>query len=289
MGFRTVVIKNRSKLDYSLSYLVCRGEVEKKIHLSEISMLIVESTAVSLTACLLVELNKRKIKVIFCDEKHLPSFHIMGIDDNYHTFKQLTKQIEWNELTKNLVWQSIIKEKINNQSKLLNKLGAKNSAKILSEYMQNVEPGDISNREGHAAKVYFNEMFAGSGRRTPTFYNSALNYGYAILLSTFCREITASGCITQLGIWHKNEFNPYNLASDFMEPYRPIVDNIVSQLTDEEVNFKQKMANLLNCKVNIANKKVYLENAVEIYVKSLVVALNENKIECIKHFSDYEL
>ena len=72
MGFRTVVIKSRSKLDLRLNYLICRGEKEIKVFIPEISTLIVESTAVSLTAALISELTKNKVKIIFCDEKHNP-------------------------------------------------------------------------------------------------------------------------------------------------------------------------------------------------------------------------
>ena len=62
MSWRTVVISNSAKLDYQMGYMVVRREEILKIHLSEMYMLIIESTAVSLTAALLNELVKRKIK-----------------------------------------------------------------------------------------------------------------------------------------------------------------------------------------------------------------------------------
>ena len=69
MSWRTVVISSNVKLDYQMGYMVVRRMDTMKIHLSEMEILIVESTAVSLTAALLNELSKKKIKVIFCDEK----------------------------------------------------------------------------------------------------------------------------------------------------------------------------------------------------------------------------
>ena len=62
MSWRIVVVSNRSKLDYKLGYMVVRGEETTKIHLSEISILMIESTEVSLTAALLSELTKSKVK-----------------------------------------------------------------------------------------------------------------------------------------------------------------------------------------------------------------------------------
>lgn len=71
MSWRIVVISKRAKLDLQLGQMVVRGEEVTKIVLSEISTILIESTAVSLTASLIAELAKRKIKVIFCDEKRI--------------------------------------------------------------------------------------------------------------------------------------------------------------------------------------------------------------------------
>lgn len=288
MGFRTVVIKNRAKLDYKLNYLVCRGEVETRIYIPEISVLIVESTGVSLTAVLLAELVKNKVKVVFCDEKHLPHSQLVGMYDNYHSSARIKEQINWDPASKGRVWKNIVENKICNQYKLLQKYG-RDEAELFAKYMTEVEDNDITNREGHSAKVYFNALFGNVGRRVPTFFNSALNYGYSILLSAFCREVTSSGYLTQLGIWHTNEFNFYNLACDLMEPYRVIVDDLVLSLDPEALNFKAHMANVVNSRINIAGKNVYLETAVEIYCRSVFGALQNGDADSIRHFSNYEL
>ncbi len=77
MSWRTVVISKRAKLDLQLGFLVVRGEDTVKIHLGEIGLLLIENTAVSLTVSLLAELTKRKVKVIFCDEKRNPSSELI--------------------------------------------------------------------------------------------------------------------------------------------------------------------------------------------------------------------
>lgn len=282
------MVRSRAKLDYKLNYLVCRGEKELRIYIPEISVLIVESTAVSLTAALLSELIKNKVKVIFCDEKHLPHSQLVGFYDNYHSPKQVSEQIRWDADTKARVWQKIVTFKIDNQRQLLKKYGYKES-ELLEEYQNAVALNDSTNREGHAAKVYFNVLFEQKGRRVPTHFNAALNYGYAILLSAFCREITASGYLTQLGIWHINEFNHYNLASDLMEPFRVIADDLVLSQGDELGNFKNVMANILNAKITLNNKSVYLDNAIEIFIRNAVNVLNGGDISQMSNFYTYEL
>lgn len=287
MSFRTVVIKQRCKLDYCMDYLVYRGEMERKIHLSEISILIIESTAVAITTALLNELIKNKVKVIFCDEKHLPTSQLIAFYDNYHSVKNIEKQIIWEAEIKKEIWSNIIKQKITNQMLLLKKNDCEYM--LLDMYIDQVELGDVTNREGHAAKVYFNDLFNMLNRRNPSFYNSALNYGYAILLSAFCRSITAQGYITQLGIWHCNEYNYCNLACDLMEPFRIIVDDMALNLEEHDNLFKSKMANIINSTVKIDNKKVYLETAIDIYCTSVIKALNSNDTSLIKNFDSYEL
>ncbi|MDD4110800.1 MAG: type II CRISPR-associated endonuclease Cas1 [Clostridia bacterium] len=287
MSFRTVIIKQRCKLDYCMNYLVYRGEMEKKIHLSEISILILESTAISITTALMNELIKYKVKVIFCDEKHMPTSQLIGFYDNYHCVFNIQTQINWDSDIKAEVWTNIIRQKITNQMKLLKNNGCEYD--LLDMYLDQIEEGDKTNREGHAAKVYFNDLFNMLNRRNPSFYNSALNYGYAILLSAFCREITAQGYLTQLGIWHCNEFNYCNLACDLMETFRTIVDELALQLEENDNNYKSKMANVINCKAQINNKKVYLETAIEMYCKSVFKALNSKDVSLIKNIQSYEL
>ena len=95
MSWRIVVISSRAKLDLQMNYLVVRCETTTKIHLSEISILMIESTAVSLTAYLLSELMKRKIKVIFCDEKRNPSSELVSYYGSHDTSIKVRQQIAW--------------------------------------------------------------------------------------------------------------------------------------------------------------------------------------------------
>lgn len=240
MSWRTIVISSSAKLDYKLDYLVVRQEEITKIHLSEISILLIENTAVSITAALLNELIKRKIKVIFCDEKRNPSSELVSYYGCHDSSAKIRNQIRWNDEIKELIWTEIVSEKIRNQRNIL-KYFNKKEYFMLDEYLSQIEIGDTTNREGHSAKVYFNALFGMDFTRTSdTPTNAALNYGYGILLSTFNREIVANGYITQLGLFHDNMFNHFNLGSDLMEPFRTLVDKIVYNLKPEIFNHNEK-------------------------------------------------
>ena len=210
-----------------MGYLVVRKDTTTKIHLGEIRTLLIESTAVSLTAALLAELVKKKVKVIFCDEKRNPSAEMMPYYGSHDCSLKIKRQTAWPDDIKGAVWTEIVLEKIRQQKCLLQELG-KNEAMLLQEYLSEIEYGDATNRAGHAAKVYFNALFGKSFTRTDDLLiNAALNYGYSILLSAFNREIVLNGYLTQLGLFHDNMFNQFNLASDLMEPFRPLVDRLV--------------------------------------------------------------
>ncbi len=288
MSWRTIVISDRAKLDYKLEYMVVRQEVTTKIHLSEISLLLIESTAVSLTAALLSELIKRKVKVIFCDEKRNPCSELLSYYGSHDTSSKIKKQISWNMETKNIVWTEIVTEKIRKQRDFLEKL-EKPESMLLSQYVEQVEPYDITNREGHAAKVYFNAIFGREFSRTSDNpINAALNYGYSILLSVFNREISSNGYLTQLGIFHDNMFNPFNFSSDLMEPYRILIDMEVYSMEPQRLEQEEKiqLVDILNHQVIIDGKRNYVNNAIKIYCKSVFDALNENDISQILFYKN---
>lgn len=289
MSWRIVEITSRAKLDLKMNYLVVRRDDITKIHLSEISVLIIESTAVSITAALLVELSKRKIKVVFCDEKRNPAFETISYYGSHDSSLKIKLQIEWNKEIKGFIWTEIVREKITKQKLVLQEI-EKEEYKLLEQYLNELEFKDFTNREGHAAKVYFNALFGKDFSRSQTnSINACLDYGYSILLSAFNREIVAAGYLTQLGLFHDNRFNLFNFSSDLMEPFRPLVDRLVYSLNPYrfEHDEKIKLVNLLNWEVLIDNKKQYLNNAIRIYCKSIFDALNENDLSLVKFY--YEL
>lgn len=165
MSWRTVVISSSAKLDYQMGYLIVRNQDVVKIHISEISILMIETTSVSLTAALLCELTKKKIKVVFCDEKRNPSSELIPYYGSHDTSMKVRKQIAWSEDIKTSVWTEIVTEKIRKQAENLERWD-RTEAQMLYEYITQIEFGDATNREGHAAKVYFNALFGLDFTRT---------------------------------------------------------------------------------------------------------------------------
>lgn len=291
MSWRTVVISKRCKLDLKMGYLVVRDQDIVKIFLDEISTLIIENTAISITGCLISALIDKKIKVVFCDEKRNPSSELIPYYGCHDCSRKIKSQILWNTDMKAYMWMDIISEKIRNQSRFLSEIGKINESEMLKSYVSNMQFNDESNREGHAAKVYFNAVFGMSFTRSAeNVTNAALNYGYSLILSAFNREVTANGYLTQLGIFHDNMFNHFNLSCDLMEPFRIIVDEMVYYARYEkfEIEEKHEMINILNKTVYINASNQTVLNAIKIFTRSVFDALNDNDTSLIK-FMNYEL
>lgn len=287
MGFRTVVVSTHSKLELSLNYLVFKTPDEvKRINIDEIQTLIIESTAVAITTSLLSELVRKMIKVIFCNEKRAPVSELVTYYGDSISFKRIKQQMSWTDEIKDLVWKEIIIEKIKNQARVLKDISEEDSNSLL-EYSKDVVEGDITNREGHAAKFYFNRVYGESfTRNNNSDINKYLNYGYTLVLSQFSKAIVAKGYLTQLGIHHIGETNYFNLACDFMEPVRPFIDKRVKDLTNE--NFKEKLVEVLSETFVYDDQKQTLSNAISLYVSSLLNALALQDPSKIKFIKEYE-
>lgn len=288
MSWRTVVITSRCKLDYKMGFMVVRAEETKKIFLDEIAVLLIENPAVSLTGCLLEALVEKKIRVIFCDAKRNPNAELVPYYNSYDCSRKIKAQIAWSEDLKAVVWSDIVAEKIRKQADFLDELQKQNEADLLRSYLFQIEPRDATNREGHAAKVYFNALFGMDFTRSEeNVTNAALNYGYSIILSAFNREIVSQGYLTQLGIFHDNMFNQFNLSCDLMEPFRILIDRKVKSMklndfTSEEKHF---LVNVLNDTIVINQTKQTVLNAIKYYSRSVFDALNEGDLSLIQFYS----
>lgn len=285
-------MSSRSKLELKNNYLVIRSDTVKRIHIDEISVLLIENTGCALTASLLELLWNKKVAVIFCDRKRNPGAQLIPYYNSHDCSARTFAQINWDDDHKKKVWALIVKEKIRNQGRLLSAVGKRDASDLLLGYAEDVQDGDVTNREGHAAKVYFNALFGSSFTRdSDCFVNSALNYGYGILLSIVNREIVANGYLTQLGIFHKNVYNQFNLSCDVMEPLRPLFDYSVIALGihDDDLCHEDKLAILetLNKRVSIATIGNTVLNAVGIYTRSVLTSLDKQDVNQIR-FCEYE-
>lgn len=277
MGFRNILIESPCKCSYKGGYLVVRKEDEVvKVHLSEISSITLQSTQAFISAYLLSELAKAKISFVVSDEKCNPIGQYLPLYGAHNTSKRISEQLEWSEPSKKRVWQRVVKDKISHQARLLELRYCEEAARQLGEMAAEVRSGDTTNREAAAARLYFPALFGdGFSRDTDCPVNAALNYGYAVILSAVSREIVSRGYLTPLGICHKSEYNQFNLACDFMEPFRPIVDRLVYDNMDGDLTreMRRLLADVLNVSICYRDGKYRVSSAISLYVQDCLSAL----------------
>lgn len=280
-GFRTVVISKNCKLESKLNFLVIRSDIEQRIFINEIENLIIESTSVALTSALIADLIAEGVNIVFCNNKHLPVGSILPLHNNYESARRIHEQINWPEERKKLLWQFIVKEKIKQQAEIVKKINDQQAYDQLIKLYDQVLPFDFSNNEAVAARLYFSAIFGSKfSRDYPCNENAVLNYGYSILMSFIAREISAMGYVSELGIWHCSNTNPFNLACDFMEPFRPIVDNKVihiirdyDQETFQKV-FKREIVKIFNDKIIVNDEEQFLGSGMRNYLRRGIKFLN---------------
>ena len=172
--------------------------------------------------------------------KFMPNAMFMNLDSNSTQGESFRAQLSATEPLKKNIWKQIVEAKIRNQAALLRKLDKDGDS--LKPYYQNVKSGDSDNREGVAAKLYWNELFDEKFIRSRTGLspNEMLNYGYTVLRAAVARSLTGSGLLPAIGIFHRNRYNAFPLADDVMEPYRPFVDEIVFHLYADGENSLNK-------------------------------------------------
>ena len=285
MGFRTVVVTSCSKCSYKNNYMVIQNETVSMIHLSEIDVVILDTTSVSITGVLLSELSKNKIVLLCCNERHMPSSIHMPLYSNVEFSGRFRTQIKWNKQICNSVWNTILRHKISSEIHVLKFMGLRSlTIDRLSDYLNDV--GDIeNNREGLAAKIYFSALFGEDFiRHEADGLNAALDYGYAMILSLVTREIVSYGFLPALGIHHDNNMNSFNLACDLMEPFRAIVDYVVALHYEGifDSDLKKCLWSIPDIEVIYKGRKQYLSNAIKGYCHSVLGVLDNGECSDIE-------
>lgn len=287
MGYRQVVIKKSDKINFQDNQLIITKETNlSKIPLEDINYVLLEDSATIITARLLAEFGKNSISLIVCDEKFNPVSIMYPY--NYH-FKQLdvfNQQLKQKDNYKEELWNQIVKKKIENSIRVL-EMTTKEDFPIskLNEYLNEITKGDKKNREGLSAKIYFRSLF---GNKFIRFYddaiNSALNYGYTIIVSAIIRNLAIYGLNTYLGIHHNSKINNFNLAYDFLEPYRCIIDKFVYDSKDDicyplSFEYRKKLINLLNKEIDHNGKKYTVEYSIGILIKSYIKSFKTGEVK----------
>ena len=280
---RTLVFSNAVNLTLKNRQLVISfKEIEREptsVPIEDVGCVIIENQRVSITIPLLNALTDNNVQVVFCNEHFMPSSMLLNLDNNITQGETLRNQMAASEPLKKQMWKQIVEAKIKNQSRLLDKT-AHNGA-ILRPYYQNVKSGDTDNREGIAARLYFQELFGNDfirDRQMPGI-NALLNYGYTILRAAVSRSLVASGLFPAIGIYHHHRSNAFPLADDMMEPYRPYVDEIVYEMACEDMMVLNQTA-----KTKLINV-LYVDSEFEKVTRPLSVGLSLSSASLVKCYA----
>ena len=214
------------------SMIVSDKEAELgQIDLENILSVIITSRGASLTTSLICEAGIRNIPMIICNERFHPVSMVTPVLHHTDQHVRYEAQVSAKKGMKNKFWQWLVTHKVKNQHELLRQYQSPRSER-LKRLSVEVKSGDPNNIEAQAAQVYWPALFGKEFRRDRNAegINSLLNYGYTIIRSAMLRAVLASGLHPTFGVFHKNKKNALCLVDDLMEPYRPIVDQVVKQL-----------------------------------------------------------
>lgn len=258
--------------------VICRKEKEDKIPLDDIESIIINSYGTLISNNAIMRLSELHIPIVHCGKNALPCALTLDYGSNVYRKERINLQISASlPLQKNL-WKQVVKAKIKNQSAVLSVLNKKNDDIAL--LADKVLSGDAKNMESYAARLYWGRLFGRNFKRNPDLegINSFLNYGYAILRASFCRNITAGGLYPELGIHHTNQKNPFCLADDLMEPFRPYLDLLIIALDVNDQNtlnpiYKKALIDILNLELQFMGQRNHLRFIITQIINSFLNSL----------------
>jgi len=288
MGFRQIYIEKAKKLSTSDNCLeIVRGEGKEDLSfpIEDLDLIFLEDPNAVISVRLLDALAEKGVSLIVCGQNYLPSAQVIPFNGYYKQSETLNLQIGQLPSKKNKLWEMIIRQKIANQAEVLRQTVNDESACVLmKDYREQVKSGDEKNMEGIAARLYFKTLFGEQFIRFgESAVTSALNYGYSILTGALIRSIAANGLNGNLGIWHRGAQNANNLACDFVEPFRQVVDFFVYRHLSELTlplsrACRGGLINLLNYSVEVRGKKYQVSYAMSQFVSDFLNYLKSGDI-----------
>src|SRR5690554_6276489 len=250
-------------------------ETKGSVPVEDLGFLVLDNYQITLSHQLVVALQGNNVAIISCDAQHLPFGLMLPMAGHVEHSERLKTQISVSEPLRKQLWKQTVEAKISQQMLLLKKLGKPHET--MTDYLNSVKSGDSTNMEGIAAQYYWKQLFDEFVReREGEAPNNFLNYGYSVVRSVVARALVSSGLNPTIGIFHRNKYNPYCLADDIMEPYRPYVDELVYQLyflpsRPEELTreIKAELLKVMSCDVVMMQKLRPLMVAVSSTTSSL--------------------
>lgn len=211
--------------------LIEQWEELYKVPIEDIAVLILDEPMITISHPLLAKFAEESVVVITSDERHTPIGLHLPLYDHSTPSLYWKEQINISKPTQKQIWQQLIQAKISGQAEVLRKAGKDDTT--LRQFALNVRSGDADNIEAQAARVYWSTLFGGEFVRWRYEWreNSALNYGYALLRASLARAVVGAWLCPMIGIWHDNQYNPFNLVDDLIEPLRPMIDHLIVSLS----------------------------------------------------------
>ncbi|OBZ94574.1 CRISPR-associated protein Cas1 [Pararhizobium polonicum] len=206
------------------------GDEVGRIALDDIGALIVHAHGTTWSNHVFVKMSERGVPVVLCAANHAPVAVVWPLEGHHAQGARLRAQIDASKPLQKQVWRKIVSAKVRMQGHVLAANGLEAGA--FDMLARKVRSGDPDNIEAQAARRYWKALLG------PDFYrdreaeglNVLLNYGYTVLRAIVARAICASGLHPTIGVFHSNRANAFALADDLMEPYRPLVDQLVRNL-----------------------------------------------------------
>ena len=183
---------------------------------------------------LIVECANRGIPFVVCGNNYSPVAYMLPVDGHHQQSMRMRQQLSASPVLKKQLWKSVVQAKISNQAWAL-KMCKRDGHLVLEDFSAQVKTGDKNNMEAQAAARYWRYLMGEDFRRDTSDggVNAMLNYGYAIIRSMVARAVCGAGLHPTLGIHHIGGANPMCLVDDLMEPFRPIVDCVVYNLSQQ--------------------------------------------------------
>ncbi len=276
MSYRQLLINCECYIKYKDKQLIiCREKQENQVPIDDINIIVLENDQISITSMAISELAKRNVVLLFCGSNHMPITMTCPLGQHYRPYDVFMMQINQKDEQKFYMSEILLKAKVANQRRLLELLNKKeDTIQKMVSYEEEIIGIDELNREGTAAKVYFNSLFGTDFKRFDMDdINAMLNYGYGVFRSAVARSLATYGFTLYIGVHHCGKENPLNLVYDIIEPFRPIVDYYVAENYNylEEtlsVPMRKEIVYLLNVKVLVSGKEQTVQNAIDLLVKS---------------------
>jgi CRISPR-associated protein Cas1 len=201
-----------------------------RVPIEDLGVVVVDDSRATYTQTVFIECLAAGATIIVTGRDHLPAGMMLPLDGHHALTERHRAQAAAGVPLKKRLWQALVTAKLRQQGRLLKALHGQDGG--LSALAGRVRSGDPDNFEAQGAQRYWPRLFGRDFRRdrAASDANALLNYGYAVLRAAVARALVASGLIPSLGVWHHNRANPFCLADDMLEPWRPLVDAKVRSL-----------------------------------------------------------